>query len=112
LSTDAGTRRGLRDSPAGKVALLLLVLAAAFLVSRSCGSSETEVSKEEAIEIAREEVAFTPERTQVRYLKRGLQSQAFWAVSLSTLDEAGVTDRVVVVLVDTTTGEIEEIRQG
>jgi hypothetical protein len=90
----------------------VLVLLAAFLVSRSCGSSETDVSKEEAVEIARDEVDFAPERTQVRYLKRGLQSQAFWAVSLSTLDEAGLPDRVVVVVVDATTGEVDEIRTG
>jgi hypothetical protein len=100
-----------RDSAAGKVALLAVVLLAAFLVSRSCGSSETGVSKEEATEIARGEIDFTPERTQVRYLKRGLQSQAYWAVSLSTVAPDGSLDHVVVVLVDAATGDVEEIRQ-
>ena len=57
-------------------------------------------------------MTFTSERTQVRYLKRGLESQSFWAVSLSTLDEAGSTERAVVVVVDATTGEVEEIQAG
>jgi hypothetical protein len=104
-------RRVRRDSAVGKAALLLVVLVAAFLVSRSCGSNETSVSKEQAVEIARGQVNFTPDRTMVRYLKRGFQSRGFWAVSLSILTEAGATDRVVVVVVDAGTGDVEEIRQ-
>jgi hypothetical protein len=48
----------------------------------------------------------------VRFLRRGLESEAFWAVSLSTLDDAGSTERAVVVVVDANTGEVEEIRVG
>jgi hypothetical protein len=110
--TDTGSARGLRDRPLGKVALLLAVLLLAFLASRSCASRDKEVSQDEAVEIAREEVDFEPDRVGVRFVPRGIPSQPFWAVSLSTEDTEGRLERVTVVVVDARTGEIEEIRQG
>ena len=112
MPTAAGTPRGLRDRPVGKVLLLAAVLAAAFLVSKSCGSSENAVSQERAKEIARTAVDFEPDRVGVRYLKRGLQSRGFWAVSLSRVNEAGELVQTTVVVVDGQTGRIEEIRKG
>lgn len=113
MSTDAGTRRALRDRPLGKAALLLGVLLLAVAASRSCASSEGQISKEEAIEIAKREVAYEPERTQVRLIRRGLpQSRPFWAVSLSTLDSSGRLDEVTVVVVDAQTRAVDEIRQS
>jgi len=111
LPTDAGTRRALRDRPLGKAALLLAVLVAALLVSRSCGSSETQVSTERAAEIARGVIDYEPDRVQVRYLKRGFQSRGFWAVSLSTVDEVGSYDRTTVVVVNAQTGDVIEIQR-
>ena len=108
--TTAGTRPGLRDRPLGKLALLAGVLLLALLVSRGCGSSGDEISKEEAIAIAEREVAYRPDRVQVRLVRRGFQSRPFWAVSLATLDSRGRLDRVTVVLVDAQTRDVEEVR--
>ncbi len=108
----AGTPRGLSDRPVGKILLLAAVLAAAFLVSKSCGSSENAVSQERAKEIARAAVDFEPDRVGVRYLKRGFQSRGFWAVSLSKQNGAGQLVQTTVVVVDGQTGRIEEIRTG
>jgi hypothetical protein len=83
LHFDAGTRRGLRDSVAGKVVLLVLVLLAAYLVAQTCGSSEPGVSQEEAIEIAREEIDFEASEVQIRNVPRGFESRS-WMVSLYT----------------------------
>ena len=80
---DAGTRRGLRDSLAGKVILLVAVLLLAYLVARTCGSSEPDVSQEEAIEIAKEEIEFEPNQVQVRNIPRGFEERS-WMVSLYT----------------------------
>lgn len=79
---DAGTRRGLRDSLAGKVALLLAVLFVAFIVARTCGSSSPDVSQEEAIEIARDQIDFEAEEVQIRNVPRGIEGQRSWMVSL------------------------------
>ena len=110
-SSDAGSGRGLRDRPLGKVALLLAVLLIAFLASRSCASRDTEISQDEAVEIAREEVDFEPDRVAVRFLPRGVQSRPSWGVSLSTENAEGELERVTVVVVDATTGEIAEVRE-
>jgi hypothetical protein len=110
--TDDGRARGLRDRPLGKAALLLAVLLLAFLASRSCASRDTDVSQEEAVEIAREEVDFEPDRVSVRFVPRGVPSQPYWAVSLSTEDTEGRLERVTVVVVDARTGDVEEVREG
>ena len=112
MPTAAGIPRGLSDRPIGKVLLLLAVLAAAFLVSKSCGSSENAVSQERAKEIARSAIDFEPDRVGVRYLKRGFQSRGYWAVSLSRENGAGELIQTTVVVVDGETGRIEEIRKG
>lgn len=109
-STDAGTRRGLRDTAWGKAALLVGVLAAAFAVSQSCGSRETDITKEEAAEIARERIDYEPERVQARFIPRGARSAPAWAVSLSTVGPDGQPETVTVVVVDARNGDILEVR--
>jgi hypothetical protein len=88
------------------------VLLLALIVSRGCAGAGSEISKEEAIEIARGEVDYRPDRTQVRLVRQGFQSRPFWAVSLSTIDARGATDRVTVVLVDARTREVAEVRES
>jgi hypothetical protein len=114
-STDAGSEpapnRPFRDRPLGRIVILLVVLAVALLALKTCASRDTDVSQDEAIEIAREEIDFEPDRTMVRFLPRGVDSRPFWAVSFSLLDAAGNPERITVVLVDGTTGEVEEIRR-
>jgi hypothetical protein len=112
LPTDAGRRRDLRDSALGKAVLLLGVLAVAFLATRGCASRETEVSKEQAVEIAREEIDYEPERVMTKFVARGIQSRPSWAVSLATLRDDGSFERVTVVVVDGRTGDVVEIKQG
>jgi hypothetical protein len=110
LHTVAGRARGLRDRPLGKVALLVAVLAVAYIASQSCASRDTEISKEEAVEIARNEVDFEPDRVMTRFIPRGIKSRPNWAVSLSTVGAGGRLDRATVVVVDGRTGVIVEIR--
>jgi len=109
-STDGVARRGLRESPWGKAALLLAVLLAALIASRSCASRETEVSRDDAIAIAREEVDYEPDCARARFLPRGFQSRPTWAVSLVTVGAGGRLERVTVVIVDGRTGAVLETR--
>lgn len=98
-------RAGLLDRPLGRLLLLVALLLAAFAVSRSCASSGTNVDKERAIAIAREQLDFVPRCAQVRYLRRGVRSQPVWAVSLWTL-KRGRFDKVGVVLVAARDGRV------
>jgi hypothetical protein len=110
-SIGAVAKRGLRDTLWGKALLLLAVLLAAVVVAQSCGSRETEVSKEEATEIAREQVDYDPNRVQTRFVPRGIESRPAWAVSLGVTDGAGAFSRLTVVVVDAATGQVVEIRE-
>jgi peptidase YpeB-like protein len=85
-----------------------VVLLAAFLVSRSCGASERTVSEEQAIEIAREHSGFQADRVQVRYLRQGVESIPYWAVSLYDVNANGRPTRFEVVMVDARTGTVRE----
>jgi hypothetical protein len=109
-STDVVARRALRESPWGKAAILVAILLAAFIASRSCASRETEVSRDEAIVIAREEIDYEPDCARARFIPRGFQSRPTWAVSLVTVGAGGMLERVAVVVVDGRTGDVLEIR--
>jgi hypothetical protein len=87
------------------VAIVLAVLLAALLVSRSCGSSKGDVSKNEALEIARASIDFAPAGVQIKNVPGGLGSQRIWAVSLYT-GTFLETDRCVVVQIDSDSGDV------
>ena len=88
------------------------MLLAAFAVARGCASSEGDISKEEAIAIARREIDYTADRVQVRLLRRGFQSRPAWAVSLADVSPAGEIEHVTVVVVDAGTRQVVEVRVG
>ncbi len=105
--TEAAPSRDLRDRPIFRIAALLAVLLAAFLATKSCASHDDRISQQKAIEIAKREVDFTPDKVQVRYLPQGVPPVYYWAVSLYTVKN-GRPDRVEVVVVNATTGEVRD----
>lgn len=90
--------------------MLAVVLVAALLVARTCGSSEPTVSQEEAIEIAKRQVDFDPREVQIRNVPRGIEGRRSWAVSLytGTIARPG-TCRVVEV--DARSGQVNQVRE-
>ena len=72
---------------------------------RACQPGE-KVSSERAVELARAEVEFTPDRTQVRLVQQGIPPRAYWAVSLYDVDDAGRPTDFVAFLVDRRTGDV------
>jgi hypothetical protein len=105
--TDAGTGRAFRDRPLGRAAILVAVLVVALLVARSCASRNTEITKEEAIVIAKGEIDFEPDAVQVRFFPRGVQSRPFWGVSLYTGTRQQPTE-CRIVQIDANTGRVAE----
>lgn len=92
--------------------MIVAVLAAAFVFAQTCQQAQVRVSKEEAIATARDEVDFTPRRTQIRLLRQGLQSKPFWIVSLSIPGEREDTfRRLTTVRVDANTGKVDEVNR-
>ena len=79
----------------------------AFFVVRGCQQDEIRVTQEQAVAIAREQVDFKPRRTQIRFLRQGLNGKPNWVVSLSI---PGANDnefrRLAVVRIDANTGEV------
>jgi hypothetical protein len=127
-STDAGTpaagngqppaeptpRRGLRDRALGKLLILGLVLAAAFLSTRACGAADRNVSSDEAIEIAKKNASFEPcpqvPCAQSRFIQKGIPPRPYWGVVLSEkLDAEGVPTRTESFLVDAITGDVSRL---
>jgi hypothetical protein len=95
------------------VLVIGLVLVAAFVFAQTCQKDQVRVSKEQAIQTARDQVSFTPERTQVRLLRQGINSKPFWIVSLSIPGKTEDTfRRIAVVRVDANNGKVEDVDRG
>lgn len=95
----------------GLVAFAAL-LALTFVAARSCQQSQVRLTKDQAIVTARPQAGFTPERTQVRLVRQGLNGHPFWAVSFSVPAASGDGyARVTTVRVDANTGKIEAVNK-
>jgi hypothetical protein len=95
-----------------RVAFMVALIAVALLLSRLSGRGEQQVSQERAVEIARPQVDFTPEGHNIRLVRRGIPPRAFWAVSFWIKDRTGHPTDVTVVLVDASTGQIDQVFDG
>lgn len=92
-----------------RVLVLVAVLMAAFFVAKSCQQSQVRVTKEQAVATAKRAVDFEPRITNVRLLRQGLGSKAFWFVNLSVGRDADQPRRLSVVKIDANTGEVEDV---
>ena len=99
-------------SPWLRVAVIVGVLALAFVVAQTCQQSQIRITKDQAIAKATRAIDFKPERTQIRLLRQGIQSEPFWIVSLSVADAREDTFReLAIVRIDANTGKIESVKQ-
>jgi hypothetical protein len=95
------------------VLVIGLVLVGAFVFAQTCQKDQIRVSKEQAIETAHDQVSFTPQRTQIRLLRQGINSKPFWIVSLSIPGRTEDTfKRIAVVRVDANNGKVEDVDRG
>jgi hypothetical protein len=108
-----GTRLGRGDSPTWlRVAVIVGVLVAAFVVAQTCQQSQIRLTKEQALAKAEREIDFKPDRTQIRLLRQGIQSEPFWIVSLSIRGADENTFReLAIVRIDANSGKVESVRQ-
>ena len=104
-------KRPARLTRRGVIAFVAL-LAVTIVAAQSCQQSQVRISKERAIATARPEAGFSPERTQVRLVRQGINARPFWAVSFSipAADGDGYA-RVTTVRVDANTGTVEAVNR-
>lgn len=102
--------RSRRDLPPRRTIILVIavLVLAALVVSRSCESRENAIGKERAVEIARGQIDYEPQRVAVRFMRRGVPSRAYWAVSLPGEDPP----RITTVLVDAASGSVVEVNRA
>lgn len=89
-------------------ALLILAL----VLTRGLGLTGHDVSKGEAVTIARARVDFTPEGYNIRFVRRGIPPRPFWVVSFWIRRPEGGFSRITVVLVDANTGRVTDVERA
>ncbi len=88
------------------------LLVAALLVSRSCQQSQVRISQARAVSIARQQVDFRPKRTQIRLVRQGIKARAYWAVSLSVPGNKGDDyAQLTTVRVDANNGKVAAVNR-
>jgi hypothetical protein len=92
-------------------AVLVVVLALAFVAAQTCQKSQIRLDKNEAIAKAEHQIPFKPERVQIRLLRQGLGSKPFWIVSLSVPGRTENTfSELAVVRINANTGEVKDVK--
>ena len=95
-----------------RVAVIVAVLAVAFVAAQTCQKSSIRLDKNQAIAKATRQVDFTPKRTQIRLLRQGLSSKPYWIVSLSRPGKRnGTFSELAVIRINANTGKVETVKQ-
>jgi hypothetical protein len=89
------------------VLTIAILLVAAVVVSNSCQRREVAIDKVRAMAIARTQIDYKPSRVAVRFVRRGIPSRGYWAVSLPGTDPP----RITTVLVNAASGAVVEINR-
>jgi hypothetical protein len=110
-TTDSNTPepKDLRDQTWFRIAVVLGLLLVIFAASRSCQREGLDISQEEAIEIAKQEVDFEPDDFQVRLLRQGVNFSQRWVVGLWELQANGERFNEITVVIDASSGDVVQI---
>jgi hypothetical protein len=111
LPTVAGTAQALRGRPIGRILVLVGVVVAAFLVSRSCQRNYVRITSDQAVAIGQREIDFRPEGHTIRFVQRGIPPKRYWAVSFWVRDPEDPSEysKLTVVLVDANRGSVAQV---
>jgi hypothetical protein len=105
-----GTKLTPAQPPWVKVGVVVAILAVTFVVAQTCQKSQIRFNKNHAITKAEQQVDFTPQRTQIRLLRQGLNSKPYWIVSLSRPGTRKDTfSELAVVKINANTGKVVSV---
>jgi hypothetical protein len=88
------------------------LLAVALVLTRGLGLAGHDVSKDQAVAIARARVDFKPEGHSIRFIRRGIPPRPFWVVSFWIRGADGGYSRITVVLLDANSGRVTEVKRS
>ena len=84
---------------------MVALFAVTFVAAQSCQKDQIRIDQHQAVEIARPEAGFAPDRTQVRIVRQGLNGKPYWAVSFSD------ATRITTVRIDANTGAVAAVNK-
>lgn len=101
-------RRGLGIRVQPRFLLLLLILPVAFVADRAA-SHGAPITQQQATRIARAQIDYKTDGTNIRFVRRGLPPKPYWAVSLWQKTTTGERTNVTVVLIDAGDGSVQQV---
>jgi hypothetical protein len=91
---------------------MVALLALGLVLTRVLGRTTPKVSKQEAVAVARPNVAFKPQGYNIRLVRQGIPPRPVWAVSFWIRKIGGDGySRITLVLVDANTGQVMQVRR-
>jgi hypothetical protein len=99
-----------------RVGVVLLLFAFTFFFAKSCQDDQIKITQDEAVALAKQQVDFVPENTQIRLLRQGLDRRPTWVVSLSIPKgpegpNPDRFERLALVRIDATNGKIDSVQE-
>ncbi len=91
---------------------MVALLALGLVLTRVLGRTNTKVSKDDAIAVARPKVDFKPQGYNIRLVRQGIPPRPVWAVSFWIRKASGGYSRITVVLVDANNGRVVQVRRA
>ena len=89
---------------------MVALLALGLVLTRVLGRTDTKVSKDDAIAVARPKVDFKPQGYNIRLVRQGVPPRPVWAVSFWIRKAGGGYSRITLVLVDANSGQVMQVR--
>jgi hypothetical protein len=92
--------------------LVVGIFALSLVAAQTCQKRQIRVTKGAAVATATRAVDFKPTRTQVRFVRQGLNGHPYWAVSLAIPRRSGKGfERVTTARVDANNGKLVALTQ-
>jgi hypothetical protein len=95
-----------------RVAFMVALLALGLVLTRVLGRTDTKVSKDDAIAVARPKVDFKPQGYNIRLVRQGIPPRPVWAISFWIRKAGGGFSRITIVLVDANSGRVMQVRRS
>ena len=90
---------------------MVALLALGLVLTRVLGRTDTKVSKDDAIAVARPKVDFKPQGYNIRLVRQGIPPRPVWAISFWIRKAGGGFSRITIVLVDANSGRVMQVRR-